>query len=194
MTSQDVRVLATNRTTTETRNLVANTVRAMGWTISTIDETGVVAKTPVSIRSFGEVVTITISDGQLTIHSQASLGFTIADWGKNRENTQLLASNLSRYIGPSSLVAPAMAQFDPLNNQPEPFLPASATNSKSIACPFCGSKYPPIATKKFSSEGWFLVLFALVFCFPVAFALLFIPQMYKTTNKCVSCGNPFTAA
>lgn len=188
MTSQDVRVLATNRSAEETRNLVANVVRAMGWSLSTITDAQVIAKTPISIKSFGELVTTTISNGQITIHSQAALGKTIADWGKNKENTQLLASNLLRYLGPAPVVANAyVAQFDPLNNQPEPFV----ATARSIACPFCRSNFPPIETKNFSIEGWFLVIFSFVFCFPVAFALLLVPQMYKTTNKCVSCGKPY---
>ncbi|SFW25591.1 rhomboid protease GluP [Sinomicrobium oceani] len=61
------------------------TVFDLGWKVLFIDETGFIARTKFSWRSWIEEVNLEINDGTATIKSECA-GSQFLDWGKNKKN------------------------------------------------------------------------------------------------------------
>jgi len=59
-------------------------------------------KVPLSIRSWGERVRITIEEGSIRIESWCSFPAQAVDWGKNRQNVDLIRLQVKRIVSSSS--------------------------------------------------------------------------------------------
>lgn len=83
---QHTEELLFNNLTKEQFLIVAiETAKQLGWNIATVDNTGFIAYTTLSIRSTGEEITIAIENNTATLKSKC-IGGQIIDWGKNKKN------------------------------------------------------------------------------------------------------------
>lgn len=93
-------------TTEQFLGAAVTAVQRLGWSLSELTDSTLVAFTGASIASMGEEIRITAGDGLAGIESRVS-GSQIFDWGKNRKNTDRFIDACNEILsssGPESLV------------------------------------------------------------------------------------------
>ena len=198
MTSFDRKVLASTISIDESRDAAVLIAQRMGWDVTDIASAHVSAKVPWSPKSFGEKVLIELSETQIVVTSQSSVGTTMADWGKNAENTSLFLQNFASYTDsiPTGTAEPIAAEL--VTPAPPPVHQQSRSSGVRVGfgetCPQCKSESRLITTRKFSTEGWFLFAASVCLFFPLAWVPFLIPQLYKTSMSCARCGYRYSHA
>lgn len=71
-------------------------IAELGWTLVRDQPGDMLARTRVSWRSWGEIVSIEFHIGGAEIESRSSSAFQAVDWGKNRMNVQHLVETLQK--------------------------------------------------------------------------------------------------
>lgn len=113
--------------------------KKLNWTIGNISETGFVAYTKFSMKSWSEEIEVTIESQNVRLKSECT-GSQVVDWGKNEENIEKLLSAVNEL---KNDFTPQM-----LARQYEDLKPVLAENSL-----ISGS--PPLAKEKF--KGFFSI-------------------------------------
>ena len=75
---------------------VQQAFNALNWKIVTTSETKIEGHTSLSLSSWGESITIEISDRNISIESTC-VGNQLVDWGKNKKNVEALLEQLKKY-------------------------------------------------------------------------------------------------
>ncbi len=74
-----------------------STLRELGWGPS-FDANGIIATTSANLRSWGERIIVTISEGTISkIRSECSLATQCVDYGKNQKNIERILSELPKH-------------------------------------------------------------------------------------------------
>lgn len=74
-----------------------NTLRTLGWGPN-FDPNGITASSGATLKSFGEKITITISEGTIEkIRSECSLPTQCFDHGKNKQNVEKILAELPNH-------------------------------------------------------------------------------------------------
>ena len=75
--------------------------QTMGWRLAGRGLGMLEYKVPLSMRSWGEKVRITIEEGSIRIESWCSFPTQVIDWGKNRQNVHLVRLQVKRIVSNS---------------------------------------------------------------------------------------------
>jgi len=76
--------------------------QTMGWRLANRGHGILEYKVPLTMRSWGERVRITIEEGSIRIESWCSFPTQVIDWGKNRQNVDLIRLQVKRIVSSSS--------------------------------------------------------------------------------------------
>ena len=76
--------------------------QTMGWRLANRGHGILEYKVPLTMRSWGERVRITIEEGSIRIESWCSFPAQAVDWGKNRQNVDLIRLQVKRIVSSSS--------------------------------------------------------------------------------------------
>ena len=75
--------------------------QTMGWRLANRGHGILEYKVPLTMRSWGERVRITIEEGSIRIESWCSFPTQVIDWGKNRQNVDLIRLQVKRIVSNS---------------------------------------------------------------------------------------------
>ena len=75
--------------------------QTMDWRLANRGHGTLEYKVPLTIRSWGERVRITIEEGSIRIESWCSFPAQAVDWGKNRQNVDLVRLQVKRIVSSS---------------------------------------------------------------------------------------------
>jgi hypothetical protein len=75
--------------------------QTMGWRLADRGLGMLEYKVPLTMRSWGERVRITIEEGSIRIESWCSFPTQVIDWGKNRQNVDLIRLQVKRIVSNS---------------------------------------------------------------------------------------------
>ena len=72
--------------------------QTMGWRLANRGHGMLEYKVPLTMRSWGERVRVTIEEGSIRIESWCSFPTQVIDWGKNRQNVHLIRLQVKRIV------------------------------------------------------------------------------------------------
>jgi hypothetical protein len=75
--------------------------QTMGWRLANRGHGMLEYKVPLTMRSWGERVRVTIEEGSIRIESWCSFPTQVIDWGKNRQNVHLVRLQVKRIVSNS---------------------------------------------------------------------------------------------
>jgi hypothetical protein len=80
-------------------NLVNQALEKTGWKYEKTSDDTYIAKTKISLQSWGETITIEIKqDKSVYVKSNCRIPTTLVDWGKNKQNVELFFDKLNKII------------------------------------------------------------------------------------------------
>jgi hypothetical protein len=86
----------------ETIDAIAERLEStMGWRLAGRGHGMLEYNVPLTMRSWGERVRITIEEGSIRIESWCSFPAQVVDWGKNRQNVDLIRLQVKRIVSSS---------------------------------------------------------------------------------------------
>ena len=86
----------------ETIDAIAERLEStMGWRLAGRGHGMLEYKVPLTMRSWGERVRVTIEEGSIRIESWCSFPTQVIDWGKNRQNVDLIRLQVKRIVSNS---------------------------------------------------------------------------------------------
>jgi len=80
----------------EAREAIRVALMEQGWEIDHDEPDGIIARTKLSWRSWGEIIKIEFVDGGAKVSSECSLPTQAIDYGKNKINVQKLVDALTK--------------------------------------------------------------------------------------------------
>lgn len=87
----------------ETLDAIAERLeQTMSWRLASRGHEMLEYNVPLTMRSWGERVRITIEEGSIRIESWCSFPTQVIDWGKNRQNVDLIRLQVKRIVSSSS--------------------------------------------------------------------------------------------
>ena len=75
--------------------------QTMSWRLASRGHEMLEYNVPLTMRSWGERVRITIEEGSIRIESWCSFPAQVVDWGKNRQNVDLIRLQVKRIVSNS---------------------------------------------------------------------------------------------